>query len=63
MRRVCISAIVCSAILVRAASAATFDLQTATVADIQAAMDAGALTSEKLVQLYLNHAPWTPSAN
>jgi amidase len=36
------------------ASAATFDLQTATVADIQAAMDAGALTSEKLVQLYLN---------
>jgi hypothetical protein len=31
--------------------AAEFDLQTATVADIQAAMDAGALTSEKLVQL------------
>lgn len=37
-----------------AARAATFDLQTATLADIQAAMDAGALTSEKLVQLYLN---------
>ena len=37
-----------------AARAATFDLQTATMADIQAAMDAGALTSEKLVQLYLN---------
>jgi amidase len=36
------------------AGAATFDLQTATVADIQAAMDAGALSSEKLVQLYLN---------
>ncbi|BET66716.1 amidase [Opitutales bacterium ASA1] len=30
-----------------------FDLSTATVADIQAAMDAGALTSEKLVGLYL----------
>jgi Asp-tRNA(Asn)/Glu-tRNA(Gln) amidotransferase A subunit family amidase len=36
------------------ASAKTFDLSTATVADVQAAMDAGALTSEKLVQLYLN---------
>jgi amidase len=34
--------------------AATFDLSTATIADIQAAMDAGALSSEKLVQLYLN---------
>ncbi len=34
-------------------SAATFDLQTATLADIQAAMDAGALTSERLVELYL----------
>lgn len=33
--------------------AATFDLSTATVADIQAAMDNGALSSEKLVQLYL----------
>jgi len=32
----------------------TFDLQTATVADINAAIDAGALTSEKLVHLYLN---------
>ena len=32
----------------------TFDLQTATVADINAAMDAGALSSEKLVRLYLN---------
>lgn len=36
-----------------AARAATFDLQTATIADINAAMDAGALTSERLVQLYL----------
>ena len=35
------------------ARATTFDLSTATVADIQAAMDKGALTSEKLVQLYL----------
>jgi amidase len=32
----------------------TFDLQTATVADINAAIDAGALSSEKLVRLYLN---------
>lgn len=39
---------------VQVVHAGTFDLQTATVADIQAAMDAGALTSEKLVQLYLN---------
>lgn len=37
-----------------AAGESTFDLQTATLADIQAAMDAGALTSEKLVRLYLN---------
>ncbi|HEY0944388.1 MAG TPA: amidase family protein [Opitutaceae bacterium] len=33
--------------------AATFDLSTATIADINAAIDAGALTSEKLVSLYL----------
>lgn len=32
----------------------TFNLQTATVADINAAIDAGALSSEKLVRLYLN---------
>ena len=32
----------------------TFDLQTATVADVNAAIDAGALSSEKLVHLYLN---------
>jgi amidase len=31
----------------------TFDLPTATLADINAAMDAGALSSEKLVGLYL----------
>lgn len=35
------------------AAAASFDLQTATLADIRAAMDAGALSSEKLTQLYL----------
>lgn len=34
--------------------AAEFNLSTATAADIQAAMNAGALTSEKLVQLYLS---------
>lgn len=33
--------------------AATFDLSTATIAEINAAFDAGALTSEKLVGLYL----------
>ena len=33
--------------------ARTFDLQSATTADIQAAMDAGALTSERLTQLSL----------
>jgi Asp-tRNA(Asn)/Glu-tRNA(Gln) amidotransferase A subunit family amidase len=32
---------------------ATFDLSTATIADINAAIDSGALTSEKLVALYL----------
>jgi amidase len=32
----------------------TFELATATIADINAAIDAGVLTSEKLVQLYLN---------
>ncbi len=36
-----------------AALAANFDLSTATIADINAAFDADALTSEKLVQLYL----------
>jgi Asp-tRNA(Asn)/Glu-tRNA(Gln) amidotransferase A subunit family amidase len=36
------------------AGAADFDLETATIEDINKAFDAGALTSEKLVQLYLN---------
>lgn len=35
------------------ARAATLDLSSATIADLQAAMEKGALTSEKLVQLYL----------
>lgn len=34
--------------------APTFRLEEATVADINAAFDAGALTSEQLTQLYLN---------
>jgi amidase len=42
-----------SVLPLQGARAATFDLGTATVADIQAAMDSGALTSEKLVQMYL----------
>ena len=33
---------------------ATFNLEEATVADINATFDAGALTSERLTQLYLN---------
>ena len=37
-----------------AAIAATFNLQEATIADINAAFDSGALTSEGLTQLYLN---------
>lgn len=36
------------------ALAATFSLEKATVADINAVFDAGALTSEQLTQLYLN---------
>lgn len=37
-----------------AAEAATFSLQEATIADVNAAFDAGALTSSSLTQLYLN---------
>jgi Asp-tRNA(Asn)/Glu-tRNA(Gln) amidotransferase A subunit family amidase len=37
-----------------ALSAKDFDLATASIQDINAAIDAGALSSEKLVQLYLN---------
>ena len=42
----------CALFVARAASK-TFELSTATVLEIQAAMDAGVLTSEKLTQLYL----------
>ncbi len=46
--------IACSAALFASSlRAAEFDLGTATIADINAAFDAGALTSEKLVSLYL----------
>ena len=41
-------------VLPEAVLAVTFSLEEATIADINAAFDAGALTSEQLVQLYLN---------
>src|SRR5260221_8994642 len=44
----------CALSLALAVRAAHFDLATATIADINAAFDSGALTSEKLTQLYLN---------
>lgn len=44
-----LSLLVCSG-----AHATEFNLQTATIEDINKAFDSGALTSEKLVQLYLN---------
>ncbi len=50
-------AIIVSVLLLACArplAAKDFDLATATIADINDAIDAGALTSEKLVQLYLN---------
>jgi amidase len=55
MYRSCLSALVFTSLVAIAASsrAATFDLSTASIADINAAIDAGALTSEKLVGLYL----------
>ncbi len=40
--------------MVPAAKAVTFNLETATIADINQAFEAKALTSEQLVQLYLN---------
>jgi amidase len=42
-----------SSVVALSASAAEFDLSKATIADINAAFDAGSLTSEKLVSLYL----------
>lgn len=47
------AAVFTAALAVLPLRAATFDLQTATVEDINQAFDAGALTSEKLVGLYL----------
>ncbi|MFL6577963.1 MAG: amidase family protein [Povalibacter sp.] len=49
----CVLGAVLSVLTLAQTQAATFDLSTATIADIQAAMDQGALSSEKLVQLYL----------
>jgi amidase len=50
-----VRALLASLLLLFAASAnaTTFDLSTATIADINAAIDAGALSSEQLVRLYL----------
>src|SRR5258708_668122 len=44
----------CAVVTAIPAQAATFNLEEATFADIQAAMNAGALTSVELVSLYLN---------
>ena len=53
-RRVCVLLALCVAGASHAAAPTRqFDLQTATIADINAAIDAGALTSEKLLDLYL----------
>jgi amidase len=55
---VCIVAVlmvtIASSVWVRTAQATEFDLETASIEDINKAFDAGALTSEKLTQLYLN---------
>jgi amidase len=40
--------------IVEAASLTTFSLQEATISDINLAIDSGALSSQQLVQLYLN---------
>lgn len=47
-------AILITLVVSAAVRAAEFDLATATIEDINAAFDSGALTSEKLVRLYLN---------
>jgi amidase len=54
-RAICVmlvAMVVCTNV-VTASNKTRFDLSTATIADINAAIDAGALSSEKLVQLYL----------
>jgi amidase len=53
MPRLLRAVVIGAALSVLPLRAATFDLQTATVEDINKAFDAGALTSEKLVGLYL----------
>jgi hypothetical protein len=39
-----------------------FDVLTASIADMQAAVEAGALTYERLVQMYLSRSRSSPSA-
>lgn len=55
MKHTCLSAVALAFVAFAAlpTHAATFDLSTATLADINAAIDAGALSSEKLVGMYL----------
>ena len=51
----CMAAIMCvSTARVRVQVGRTFDLLTASITDIQGAVDAGAMTYERLVRLYLN---------
>jgi amidase len=54
LRSVLLSAGLGAAVSAPAAHAAEFDLTTASIADIHAAVDAGALTYERLVELYIN---------
>jgi amidase len=53
LRKTCTLLAAASIFACTSAQAAEFDLSTATVADINAAFDAGVLNSEKLVKLYL----------
>ncbi len=53
LRRSIFATLTAAVLACTTASAADFDLSTATLAEINAATDAGALTSEKLVGLYL----------
>ena len=57
-RRLTVAALVgaylCVVTVLSSAQGRTFDLLSASIADIQEAVDAGALTYERLVQLYLN---------
>jgi amidase len=54
LRGLALCALACSTAVASTPSRTEFNLQTATIEDINKAFDAGALTSEKLVQLYLN---------